>query len=372
MKSFALTTAILLLFLGTAEAKAQFVVKKADGSIVSIEGSEISFAPDADGVKWSIGDEYVEDNDLDNILFIRPILPKRPFDSSLYYGRSLLDENEQKAYDFMLAAFLGFAPDPDNPNAKRIAVNFTEAGIDITYEQLLTIGKYMQYDEPRLLMLQSIVPKGDATQMVSPPKTGPVGTVYYDTRFFNVNTAYTIQTLNSAKIEVAASEILDKIEPDMNEAQKFRLIHDEFIKLVSYGGMSTGNSGSIEGAFIPNSLGVYAIVCQGYAKGLQYLCLRAGIPAIYVTGTANYNPPPVDHAWNMVKIDGEWYNVDATNDDPPTGATVQVRYEDFLQCNDDFLHDHTPGVTTAGTADSFPAFPETASQSYPLEETEYP
>ena len=74
----------------------------------------------------------------------------------------------------------------------------------------------------------------------------------------------------------------------------------------------------------------------------------------------------------MVKIDGEWYNVDATNDDPPTGATVQVRYEDFLQCNDDFLHDHTPGVTTAGTADSFPAFPETASQSYPLEETEYP
>lgn len=371
MRFLALTTAIIL-FIGTTDVSAQFVIEKSDGSISRVNDSKLFFSSDADGGKWCIGDVYSETDDIENIVCIRPVLPERPFDSSLYYGRSLLGESEQKAYDFLLSSFLGFAPDPDSPNAKRIAVNFSEAGIEVTYDQLLTIGKYLQYDEPRLLMLQSIVPKGDATQMVSPPKTGPVGTVYYDARFFNVNTAYTIQNLNSAKIEVAASKILDKIMPDMNDAQKFRLLHDEFVKLVSYGGMATGNSGTIEGAFIPNSTGSYAIVCQGYAKGLQYLCLRAGIPAIYVTGTANYNPPPVDHAWNMVMIDGEWYNVDATNDDPPTGATVSVRYEDFLQCNDDFLHDHTPGITTAGTADSFPELPETAAQSYPLEATEYP
>ena len=126
MKSFALTTAILL-FLGTAEAKAQFVVKKADGSIVSIEGSEISFAPDADGVKWSIGDEYVEDNDLDNILFIRPILPKRPFDRSHYYGSSMPYEKGKKAYVIMLHAILGAIDDTVNPikefNAEKVRLN---------------------------------------------------------------------------------------------------------------------------------------------------------------------------------------------------------------------------------------------------------
>lgn len=373
MKLFALTSAILFLF-AVDETYAQFVIERNDGSIAAVNGNEVFFSPDTneDSGKWSIGEVYSETDNLDNIAYIRRTLPKQPFDNSLYYGRSLLDENEQKAYDFLLYSVLNFSPDAENPNAKRIAVNFSGAGIEVTYDQLLKIGKYMQYDDPRLLMLQSIVPKGDATQMVSPPKSGPVGTVYYDARFFSVNTAYNIQTLNSAKIEVAASKILDKLKPDMNEAQKFRLLHDEFIKLVSYGGMSTGNSGTIEGAFIPNASGYYAIVCQGYAKGLQYLCLRAGIPAIYVSGTANYNPPPVDHAWNMVRIDGEWYNVDATNDDPPTGATVDVRYVDFLQCDDDFLHDHTPGITTTGSTDSFPEFPETATVSYPLENTVYP
>lgn len=368
-----MTTAIIFL-LGATEAHAQFVIERNDGSIAAVNGDKVFFSPgtDADDGKWGIGEVFSETDNLDNIACIRRTLPKQPFDNSLYYGRSLLDGNEQKAYDFLLYSFLNFTPDADNPNAKRIAVDFAGADIEVTYEQLLKIGKYLQYDDPRLLMLQSIVPKGDATQMVSPPASGPVGTVYYDARFFNVNTAYTIQNQNSAKIEVAASKILDKLEEEMNDAQKFRLLHDEFIKLVSYGGMSTGNSGTIEGAFIPNSQGYYAIVCQGYARGLQYLCLRAGIPAIYVTGTASYNPPPVDHAWNMVRIDGEWYNVDATNDDPPTGATVEVRYDDFLQCDDDFLHDHTPGITTAGTTDSFPVFPETAAESYPLENTVYP
>lgn len=371
MRLFVLTTAFFLL-VGRADAYSQFVVEKRDGTVSALNNGNVSFSSNGENGKWSVGSTYSEADDIDGISYIRRVLPKLPFDNSLYYGRSLLDENEQRAYDLLMESFLNFSPDANAPAAKRIAVDFTGAGIEITYDQLLKIGKYLLYDEPRLLMLQSAVPKGDATQMVSPPRVGPVGTVYYDARFFNVSTAYAVQNLNSAKIEAAASKILDKIEPDMNDAQKFRLLHDEFVKLVSYGGMSTGSSGNIEGAFIPNASGYYAIVCQGYAKGLQYLCLRAGIPAIYVTGTANYNPPPVDHAWNMVMIGGEWYNVDATNDDPPTGAAVPVRHVDFLQCNDDFLHDHTPGITTAGTEDSFPVLPKTAEKSYPLEETAYP
>lgn len=369
MKLIVLTTT-LALFLSSAEAGAQFVIEKSDGTISALNDGKVSFSSDAGG-KWSVGDTYNEADDIDCISYIRRTLPKRSFDKTLYYGRSLLDENEQKAYDLLMESFLNFSPDPAAPNAKRIAIDFTAAGIEITYSQLLTIGQYLLYDDPRLLMLQSAVPKGDPTQMVSPPRTGPVGTVYYDARFFNVNTAYTIQNLNSAKIEAAASKILDKIKPDMNDAQKFRLLHDEFLELVSYGGMSTGNSGTIEGAFIPNASGYYAIVCQGYAKGLQYLCLRAGIPAIYVSGTANYNPPPVAHAWNMVMIDGEWYNVDPTNDDPPLGAEG-VNHTDFLQCDADFLHDHTPGTNTEGSTEFFPVLPETAGQSYPLEDTVYP
>lgn len=51
-------------------------------------------------------------------------------------------------------------------------------------------------------------------------------------------------------------------------------------------------------------------VCQGYAVLLYRLALMAGIDARVVTGTANGG----GHAWNIVKLDGKWYHVDATWD----------------------------------------------------------
>lgn len=350
--------------------QAQFIVEKNDGTSINELKDQSGFSQNGDAEQWAYGDEYAAENDLANIAYVRRAFPSVPFDSHLYYGRSLLTEQEQKAYDHLLYTLLTYQPEQGS-TAKRIPVDFASAGIEVTYEQLLTIGKYMQADEPRLLMVQSIVPRGHATDMVAPP-AGNVGTVYYEARFYAVSMAYSIQANNMFKVETAATRILDKLQPDMDDAQKFRVLHDEFIKLVSYGGMSTGNSGTIEGAFIPNQNGYHAIVCQGYAKGLQYLCQRAGIPVIYVTGTASYSEPPVDHAWNMVQIGGQWYHVDPTNDDPPTGATIPVRYEDFLQSDADFLHDHKPGVSTQGEQVSYPEFPQVAEASYPLEQTEYP
>ena len=365
---------ILSIFAAFQLLCAQFLIEKTDGSFVNLFDEKLYFSEDSRSGNWAIGDEYSEENDVENIVSVRRAFPSVPFDSDFYYGRSLLEtEQEKAAYDYLLNTFLTYTPPAGTTGiVKRIAVDFASAAIEVTYDQLLKIGKYLSADEPRLLMVQSFVPKGDPTALVSPPTTGNVGIVYYDARFYNVSWAYSIQSNNMAKIEAKVSTILAKLKNDMTDAQKFRVLHDEFIKSVSYGGMSTGASATIEGAFIPNNYGYCAIVCQGYARGLQYLCQRAGIQVIYVTGTASYSEPPVDHAWNMVKIEGQWYNTDPTNDDPPTGASIPVRYDDFLQSDNDFLHDHTPGISTQGTAVSYPVFPQTAAESYPLADTEYP
>lgn len=47
-------------------------------------------------------------------------------------------------------------------------------------------------------------------------------------------------------------------------------------------------------------------VCQGYAALFYALCKKAGLPVRIVTST--------NHAWNIVKLNGKWYNVDATWD----------------------------------------------------------
>ncbi len=51
-------------------------------------------------------------------------------------------------------------------------------------------------------------------------------------------------------------------------------------------------------------------VCAGYARAYQYLLQQLGIPCYYCTGYAGE-----DHAWNIVKLDGNYYNVDVTWDD---------------------------------------------------------
>ena len=43
----------------------------------------------------------------------------------------------------------------------------------------------------------------------------------------------------------------------------------------------------------------------------MYLCQSVGIQCICVAGTGNGEP----HMWNMLQLDGEWYNMDVTWDD---------------------------------------------------------
>ena len=54
-------------------------------------------------------------------------------------------------------------------------------------------------------------------------------------------------------------------------------------------------------------------VCAGYARAFQYLMQRLGIPCYYCTGYAGE-----DHAWNIIKLGEDYYNVDVTWDDTDT------------------------------------------------------
>jgi len=56
-------------------------------------------------------------------------------------------------------------------------------------------------------------------------------------------------------------------------------------------------------------------VCAGYGRAYQMLLQAVGIPCLYVTGTANNGYGVGGHAWNLVKLDGEWYYADVTWDD---------------------------------------------------------
>lgn len=88
-------------------------------------------------------------------------------------------------------------------------------------------------------------------------------------------------------------------------------------------------------------------VCEGYAEAYKKLMDRAGIPCELISGWAG-GP----HAWNIVQIDGEWYHVDTTWDDPIPNREGYVRYEYFLKSDAAMSFDHNNWDTPHGACTS--------------------
>ena len=63
-------------------------------------------------------------------------------------------------------------------------------------------------------------------------------------------------------------------------------------------------------------------VCSGYAEAFKTFMDMLDIECITISGTANSEA----HVWNLVLLDGDWYHVDVTWDDPLNGDTSAQHY----------------------------------------------
>lgn len=92
----------------------------------------------------------------------------------------------------------------------------------------------------------------------------------------------------------------------LSQYEKEVKIHDKLAYSVTYSDLEElpRKYHTAEGTLIED-IGV----CDGFTKALQLIYDEAGIESIIVLGTLDGNP----HAWNLVKIEEEWYNVDITS-----------------------------------------------------------
>lgn len=106
------------------------------------------------------------------------------------------------------------------------------------------------------------------------------------------------------------------ITEDMTDVEKELAAHDWLVTHGDYDRTAVGNSRVFqEHADDPYGLLVKGYgICLGYASSFQLLMDLAGVECSTVVGAASSSSQ--DHAWNMVKLDGEWYCVDVTWDDP--------------------------------------------------------
>lgn len=157
-----------------------------------------------------------------------------------------------------------------------------------------------------------------------------------------------------SQIEQVKNQILQNRSG--NAYNDIKMVHDYLVENIEYDTtISQSNIYNVYGALVNGRA-----VCEGYARSFKYLMDELGIPCTLVIGTGtNSQGQTENHAWNYVQLNGTWYAIDCTWDDPvsSTGYISQSsRYRYFLKGSNEFLQDHTPSgqFTEGGKVFSYP------------------
>ena len=123
-----------------------------------------------------------------------------------------------------------------------------------------------------------------------------------------------------------------------SDLEKAVYVHDWLVQNLAYD-TEYVEDGLIDDHNARNALVDGPTVCEGYAKVYALALNRLDIPAVLVTSST------LNHAWNMVELDGQWYQVDCTWDDPTTANSDllgRCLHENMLVTTDSLKsnHDH--------------------------------
>lgn len=143
-------------------------------------------------------------------------------------------------------------------------------------------------------------------------------------------------------------------DPWMNDALKAKQLHDWLIRHCEYSNGESGMPGSWPNStFLSYGInirgeGVGEAVCSGYATAYSMLLAAADIESYRIHGSG--------HEWNVVKIDGEYYQIDTTWDDPrllftPAGYEKPIEYTYFMKSYDEMVKVSSHGVQELNTTE---------------------
>lgn len=160
-----------------------------------------------------------------------------------------------------------------------------------------------------------------------PPVTNPEEHTNYEETVSNSTLVPT-----TAKEQELAQKIINQIiTKGMSDFDKVKAINDYMILNVRYDRENYAKDTIPYSCY--TALGAMedgVAVCAGYAKMFVCLAGEAGLESIYVVGYASGS-----HAWNQVKVDGKWYNIDVTWNDPDCERYEEGHY--YCGCYQYFL-----------------------------------
>ena len=233
-----------------------------------------------------------------------------------YYGQ--LSRPLQGVYDALLGGFCALAP------AIRVPL--------LAPEKLADVYLRLKLDEPLVFYVSGYrfrYTRGAAHMEVLPEY------------LFDKNKIREHQRAMSSRVEKLA-----RAAKDLSEWEKEKYIHDFICDNVTYDKLKKAYSHEIIGP-----LGHGVGVCEGIAKSVKILCDALGIWCmIAVCGNNPEKGIKYRHTWNIVKIGGTYYHLDATFDNTlgkHSAAGQEIRYDYFNLDDKKIFRDHEPLIAPA-------------------------
>lgn len=195
-------------------------------------------------------------------------------------------------------------------NAIAQVTSFVPA-VDVSLEELNTVFEAVFNDHPELVLLET----GYSCMYLEDGTCVEITLEYND---LIDNEPGRIDYVNKCM------ELLQEADALGSDIEKEKYIHDALAEMAAYDMNAPYNQ--VAYSAIENG----RTVCAGYARAFQMLMIELGIPCYYCTGYAGEA-----HAWNIVLLDGKYYNVDLTWDD-----TDPMTYDYFNKTDAEFADTH--------------------------------
>lgn len=130
-----------------------------------------------------------------------------------------------------------------------------------------------------------------------------------------------------------AASLAELVGENRSEWEKLLIVHDELVRRIVYDDSLNQENNQAASALLEGMS-----LCKGYAQAFKLISDQLDVSCQVISGQAG----GIEHAWNLVTLEGKVYHVDVTHDDPvpDRGNMAPVDHRHFLRSDSIMANSH--------------------------------
>ena len=245
------------------------------------------------------------------------------------YSYNLLSDGEKALYDELLDSIYVVYPE-ENANAQYKTKQVILDGVLLSEAQIRTAIKAIYDDNPYIFWMSNTF-----GHLMNEAEG------YTAVQLYSNDSPEGIRT-RLQELDACAGEFYDSLPEGLSAYEIEKTVHDFIIDTCDYDHAAAAPqtfSDSNPDSFTPYGAIVnHKAVCEGYARGVQFLLNGLGVECVGIIGMAQNSGGEEElHMWDAVKIASGWYYLDPTWDDQEDEI---YRYDYFNLTSKQLSDDH--------------------------------